>query len=222
MLEETRDKLLARHARAEAAKNIEDAKEDRDAKKAEGAGAAARGGGGREEGAEDAGAAGAAARGGGGREEGAEDAGAAGAAARGGGGREKGAEDAGAAGAAGSAERIACLIAAGLAPTGEWHAGRDGAPRPGRRGWRQRHLPPHAGAGGGGGGTHNARRPEEKRLQVRAGQAVQVRMLRAASAASARPAPRKGVPRAGHLAAALADAQGVRRRDQEGDGRRVL
>ena len=70
------------------------------------------------------------------------------------------------------------------------------------------------------GGVHNARRPEDKSpiLQVRAGQAVQVRMLRATSAASARPAPRKGVPRAGHLAAALADARRVRRRDR---GRRV-
>ena len=60
------------------------------------------------------------------------------------GGKEEGAEDAG---AAGSAECIACLIAAGLAPAGEWHAGRDGAPRPGRRGWRQRRLPPRCKCG---------------------------------------------------------------------------
>ena len=141
MLEETRDKLLARNAQAVGAKNIEDAKEDRDAKKAEGAGDAAKGGGGKEEGAGDAAkggggkeeGAGDAAKGGGGKEEGAGDA------AKGGGGKEEGAEDAG---AAGSAECIACLIAAGLAPAGEWHAGRDSASRPGRRGWRQRRLPP--------------------------------------------------------------------------------
>ena len=108
VLEEARDRLLARSAQAEAARNIEDAKEDRDARKAEGAGAAARGGGGKEEGA----------------------------------------EDAGAAGAAGSAECIASLIAAGLAPAGERRAGRDGAPRPGRRGRRQRRLPPRCGCRG--------------------------------------------------------------------------
>ena len=122
VLEETRDKLLARNAQAEAAKNIEDAREDRDAKKAADAGAAGKGGGGKEEAAADAGAG-------------------AGAAADAGAG-------AGAAGAAWSAECIACLIAAGLAPAGEWYAGRDGTPRPGKRGWRQRRLPPRCKCGG--------------------------------------------------------------------------
>ena len=108
VLEETRDRLLARNAQAEAAKNIEDAREDRDTKKAEGAGAAGKGAAGKEEAA----------------------------------------ADAGAAGAAGSAECNASLIAAGLVPAGEWRAGRDGAPRPGRRGWRQRRLPPRCGCRG--------------------------------------------------------------------------
>ena len=30
-----------------------------------------------------------------------------------------------------------CMIALGLAPAGEWYVGRDGVPKPGRRGWRQ-------------------------------------------------------------------------------------
>ena len=70
--------------------------------------------------------------------------------AKGGGGKEEAAADAGAgaAGAAWSAECIACLIAAGLAPAGEWYAGRDGTPRPGKRGWRQRRLPPRCKCGG--------------------------------------------------------------------------
>ena len=96
-LEEARDRLLARNAQAEAAKNIEGAREARESKKAGGADA---GGGGR-------------------------------------GGEKAGAEGAGA-GAAASAECLACLIAAGLAPAGEWYVGRDGIPRPGWRGWRQR------------------------------------------------------------------------------------
>ena len=103
-LEETRDKLLARNAQAEAARNIEAAKKAKEAKKVGGAGAGAGKGG------EKAGGAGAG----------------------------KGGEKAGGAGAPVSAECLACLIAAGLAPAGEWYVGRDGIPRPGRRGWRQR------------------------------------------------------------------------------------
>lgn len=52
------------------------------------------------------------------------------------GGEAAGREEEGAAGAAGS-ECIACLIAVGLLPEGDWFKGRDGVPRPGRRGWRQ-------------------------------------------------------------------------------------
>ena len=69
----------------------------------------------------------------------------------GGGAADKEKEEEGAAGAAGGggkveckaggdasgAECIACMIAAGLMPDGEWYTGRDGVPRPGRRGWRQ-------------------------------------------------------------------------------------
>ena len=109
-LEETRDKLLARNAQAEAARNVEEAKKAmeskaKEAKKVGGAGAGAGKGGEKAEA-----------------------------------GAGKGGEKAGGsgAGAPASAECLACLIAAGLLPAGEWYVGRDGVPRPGRRGWRQR------------------------------------------------------------------------------------
>ena len=109
-LGETRDKLLARNAQAEAARNIEAAKEAMESKAKE---------------AKEAGGAGVGA-GKGGKKAGA-------------GRGSKKAEGAGTpAGAPVSAECLACLIAAGLAPAGEWYVGGDGIPRPGRRGWRQR------------------------------------------------------------------------------------